>query len=209
MSELDDLAWCFLGNRGSLDQVYNLAKQCKDIEGQFVECGIASGPGIAAMKRACPHKTVYGYDSFQGIQLAGPNDNEQPGVGQIIHPLDGSVNYLQSSGVTVCTKAWVIEQLVRWHFHPDDFILVEGWVQNTLQVVAPQRVALLRLDMDIYDPTLYALRFFWGRLSEGGILLIDDWNLSGVVKACGDFFKEINYSPMWITNEQNPVYLVK
>lgn len=204
---IKDLRWCFLGHPDSLDQVYNLSKSVADIEGDLVECGIASGSGIAAMKRACPNKTVWGYDSFQGIQLAGKNDTEQPGVGEITHDVNGDL--LVSSGVTVCSMDWVTGLLKGWGFKENDFKLVEGWVQNTLPTNKPEKIALLRLDMDIYDPTLFALEQLWPRLQKGGILIIDDGNLTGVVMACAHYFKSIGYSPKWIYSGHNPFYLIK
>lgn len=199
----------FYGSRESADQLYRLAKQCAKIPGDFVECGIAMGSGIAIMKKAVPEKIVWGYDSFQGIHLAGPNDTEQPGVGEKLQaPEDG--NLLVSSGVTVHTRDQVNEILFEYmDFKEDDFILVEGWVQDTLPIMKPKKIALLRLDMDLYDPTLVALKELWPRMSKGAVLLIDDGNLSGVVKACDDFFKDLGYSPKWIQEGGNPFYLVK
>lgn len=207
---LNDLQWCFCGSRESLEQVYNLALKCADIKGDFVECGIASGSGIAAMKRAVPDKKVWGYDSFQGIQMAGPKDEEQPGKGQITHNVDVPLNdLLVSSGVTVCSREWVDGLLKGWGFVESDFILVEGWVQHTLPKMKPDKIALLRLDMDIYDATIVALEHLWVRLSNGGVLLIDDGNLKGVVNAVEDYFARIGYTPNWVKDSENPYYLFK
>lgn len=197
----------FYGSRASADLLYRLASQV-DVMGDFVECGIAMGSGIAIMKLARPNRTVWGYDSFQGIHLAGPNDDQQPGIGAITHDVNGEL--LVSSGVTVHTREQV-DTILYEHlkFKEDDFILVEGWVQETLPKIKPKKIALLRLDMDLYDPTFCALTHLWKRLTKGGILLVDDGNLSGVVKACGDFFKGIGYSPKWITDSENPIYLIK
>lgn len=198
----------FYGSRKSADQVFELAKRCEKIKGDFVECGIAMGSGIAIMKQACPDKTVWGYDSFQGIHLAGVHDDEQPGIGKITHDTGG--NLLVSSGVTVHTREQVNTILFDYlKFKEDDFILVEGWVQETLPKMKPKKIGFLRLDMDLYDHTLFALQQLWGKLSRGGILLIDDGNLAGVVKACDTFFKSIGYFPNWISEGENPVYIVK
>lgn len=202
---LNDLIDRFYGSRASLEQVYNLAKKVQGLRGDLVECGIAMGSGIAAMKRACPEKTVWGYDSFQGIHRAGPNDTEQPGIGPI--PSDAVLisNDLVPSGVTVHPRAQVEEILSCLGFKYDDFILVEGWVQETLPMIQPKQIALLRLDMDLYDPTLCALEYLWPKLVKGGVLLVDDGNLSGVMKACEDYLGEVN----WIRNGENPVYIIK
>jgi hypothetical protein len=196
----------FYGSRRSAVQVYELAKKCETVKGDFVECGIAMGSGIAIMKIACPDKTVWGYDSFQGIPMAGPKDTEQPGVG----PIENGTGELVSSGITVHTRDQVNEILFQYlKFKEDDFILVEGWVEETLPKMKPKKIAFLRLDMDLYNPTFVALEHLWGKLSKGGVLLVDDGNLAGVVRACEDFFKSINYTPNWVHEGENPIYLVK
>lgn len=198
----------FYGSKKSADQVYNLAIRCDKIPGDFVECGIAMASGIALMKLACPNKTVWGYDSFQGIHLAGPDDTEQPGLGKISH--DTSGNLLVSSGVTVHTREQVNKILFEYlGFKETDFVLVEGWVQETLPVIKPNKIAFLRLDMDLHDPTLFALEQLWPRLSKRGCLLVDDGNLAGVVKACDTYFKSIGYNPEWKNDGENPIYLFK
>ncbi len=208
---LNDLAWCFCGARESLEQVYNLSMQAKALDGDLVECGIASGSGIAAMKKACPEKMVWGYDSFEGIQLCGPKDTEQPGKSKIEHDVNvPKEDLLVTSGVTVCSREWVDTTLKGWGFNPDkDFTLIEGWVQETLPIIKPKKIALLRLDMDIYDPTYFALEELWPRIVKGGILIIDDANLVGVVRACDEFFHEIGYTPKWVKDSLNPMYLYK
>lgn len=203
---INDLIQRFYGSVDSLNQVYDLALKCKDLPGDFVECGIAMGSGIAAMKRAAPEKRVWGYDSFQGIHLAGPNDTEQPGIGKITHDTSGDL--LVSSGVTVHTREQVNIILFDYlKFKEDDFTLVEGWVQETLPKIKPKKIAFLRLDMDLYDPTLCALEHLWPRLVKGGVLLIDDYNsCAGVAKACNEFLRGAE----WVhTVKQNPVYLIK
>lgn len=198
----------FYGSRKSADQVFDLAQRCEKIAGDYVECGIAMGSGIAIMKLAAPKKTVWGYDSFQGIHLAGPNDDEQPGIGAITHDVNGEL--LVSSGITVHTREQVNTILFDYlKFKEDDFILVEGWVQDTLPKMKPKKIAFLRLDMDLHDPTLFALEQLWPKLSKGGCLLVDDGNLSGVVRACEKYFKSIGYSPDWKKDSENPIYLFK
>lgn len=204
---LADIRARFYGSTKSLVQLAELSALCREIPGDFVECGIAMGSGIACMKRACPNKLVWGYDSFQGIQLAGPKDSEQPGIGgPITH--DTSGNLLVSSGITVHSREQVNDILFnQLEFKEDDFILVEGWIQETLPKFKPKKIALLRLDMDLYDPTLFALEQLYPRLSKGGVLLIDDYgSCSGVAKACFDYFGTVGWN--CITGE-NPAYLIK
>ena len=55
----------------------------------------------------------------------------------------------------------------RIHYHP-------GLVEDTTPDEAPETIALLRLDTDWYASTKHELEHLYGRLSPGGILILDD-----------------------------------
>jgi hypothetical protein len=75
--------------------------------------------------------------------------------------------------------------------------LVEGWVQHTLPEYVDKidKIAVLRLDMDIYYPTKIALEYLFDKVVEGGVVVIDDWALDGCQTACKEFFKFKNIEP--------------
>lgn len=56
----------------------------------------------------------------------------------------------------------------RIHFH-------RGKVEATIPSLAPDNIALLRLDTDWYQSTRHELEHLYPRLSIGGILIIDDY----------------------------------
>ena len=54
------------------------------------------------------------------------------------------------------------------------------------------RLSLLHLDMDLYEPTLAALKAFWPRLLTGGVVLFDEYAIRewpGESEAVEEFFK--------------------
>jgi len=48
-------------------------------------------------------------------------------------------------------------------------------VEETIQNGAPDQISILRLDTDWYESTLHELNHLFPRLSEGGVLIIDDY----------------------------------
>jgi hypothetical protein len=53
--------------------------------------------------------------------------------------------------------------------------------------------ALVHLDMDLYEPTLGALRYFAPRLARGGVIVLDDFRVPGcpgVEQAFREFFRD-------------------
>lgn len=188
------------------------------IEGDIVECGIAAGGNFAFMIIGCLsmnekcNRTFWGYDSFQGIQLAGPNDTEQAGIGAITHDVNvPAEDLLVSSGITVHPEDEVRNNLVKWGLWDKARIkLVSGWVQHSMEDQTPDKIAILRLDMDIYEPTAYVLRKLYDRISKGGIVIIDDWALAGVRKAVEEFWDGIGITPEIRTIENStPIWWVK
>ena len=186
------------------------------IEGDVVELGVAAGGNFATMLMGCRDAGImrkgWGFDSFQGIQLAGKKDTSQPGIGEITHDVEvPDEALLVSSGITVHPKQNVIDNLTSWGLY-DNVELVEGWVQHTLPVYADKidKIAVLRLDMDIYYPTKIALEFLFDKVVKGGVVVIDDWALDGARLACEEYFESIKYKPTYIAvPNSTPVYFYK
>jgi len=90
--------------------------------------------------------------------------------------------------------------------------LIQGWVQNTIpqQIDKIDKIAILRLDMDVYHPTIFTLEALWDKISVGGIVIIDDWALDGVRIACEEFFEAKGINPEINTIENStPTYFYK
>jgi len=65
-----------------------------------------------------------------------------------------------------------------------------GRFQDTSAGVAGKAFVFVHLDVDLYEPTLFALRFFDSRLTAGGIVVVDDFGSTtcpGVQRAVDQF----------------------
>lgn len=189
-STLDQIAGTLYTTLNTQRHSYDIAREAvsRGIPGDIVECGIAACGNFAtmivgALSAGGDDRRFWGFDSFQGIQLAGPRDLSQPGIGSISHNVHvPEEELLVSSGVTVHSREAAIESLKNWGLWGRVQIeLVEGWVQHTLPVHAEriERIAILRLDMDLYAPTKCALEWLAPKVVSGGTIIIDDWDLSG------------------------------
>ena len=59
--------------------------------------------------------------------------------------------------------------------------LVKGWFSDTLKAEVAQTVreiAFARVDCDLYEPCVACLDYLAGRLSNGAILVFDDWTFN-------------------------------
>ena len=64
---------------------------------------------------------------------------------------------------------------------------LEGWFKDTLPKAPIDRLAVLRLDGDMYEATIQALDGLYDRLSPGGFVIVDDYYLPPCAKAILDF----------------------
>lgn len=203
-----DKVVCYSVNQTKYNS-FILGKHVNDsqISGSIVECGIAAGGNLSLLKFGCEHsevktsRTFWGFDSFVGIQRAGKHDGGQPGMPEGSITWDINVpeeDLLISTGVTAHSKDNVIDNLKSWGAYDNSIVLVEGWIQHTLTDEILEDVgtiAILRLDMDVHDPTKFALEKLYPRLAKGGFLIIDDWGCAGARKATLDYFESLEIKP--------------
>ena len=173
-----------------LEFTYKVACDVSIIDGDFIECGVAAGSQLAMMNKALTdkgvNKSVYGYDSYQGIPYATIEDESQPAIGAIDK---NNLGLLKTTGVSSHSKESVIENFKTWGVSLDNVTLVEGWFQNTLSKTDTGKISVLRLDGDLYESTKVCLEVLYPKVEKGGLIIIDDYELAGCKKAVHDYIK--------------------
>lgn len=199
---------------------YDQAVKYKDAPGVYVECGVAAGAQIIAMAAGAPNKTIYAFDSFEGIPLASNKDNQAPGLHfftkaeQMALP-DPGKQVLQSSGATVVSLE-DFEQHIRASGvnMPERIFAVKGWFEEMipkfLDTIAPAKaigfdfpIAILRLDGDLYNSTYVCLKYLYPKVIKGGLVIIDDWALPGCRYAVLDYFDLGTFPKMKFIEDKN------
>lgn len=72
------------------------------------------------------------------------------------------------------------------------------------------KIALLNLDTDIYEPAVTILKHFYPLISEGGVLISDDYRVfPGETKAIDDFFKDKKVTIQNFPNLKTPHFIIK
>lgn len=204
LSELIPYADAAYAKRDAIQLTYDLTRKVveQNIPGVLVECGVAAGAQIGVMghclRKMDANRTIYGFDSFQGIPLAGPNDNEQPGIGAIDpnRPIPSDLReLLKTSGVAVHSLDNVQANLVRWKLNLAQFRLIPGWFQDTMPVNDIDKIALLRLDGDLYESTKVCLERLYPKVQRGGFVIIDDYALKGCNQATKEYWATLKEPP--------------
>lgn len=144
------------------------------IPGDLVECGVwRGGAGIlmAGMLAAqgSTGRRVWLADSFAGLP---PPDPELDGSGDVAH--------LNTAGLAV-SLAEVKSNIERFGLLDRSVRFLEGWFADTLPKAPIERIAVLRLDGDLYHSTMDALDSLYDKVTPRGFVIIDDY---GCIPSC-------------------------
>ena len=119
------------------------------IPGAFAELGVWRGVTSAFLHRLAPERTLYLFDTFAGFPdadlPAGADDRR----------------FRDTSEAAVRARVGASENVV----------LRPGYVPDTLAGLEDEQFAFVLLDLDLYDPTLASLEFFYPRIPPGGYLV--------------------------------------
>jgi hypothetical protein len=85
------------------------------------------------------------------------------------------------------------EEEVRRALAGFDFVtLYKGWIPERFDAVRDRRFSFVHVDVDLYAPIRKSLEFFYPRLIDGGILVVDDYGFTqfpGAKKATDEFLR--------------------
>jgi hypothetical protein len=69
----------------------------------------------------------------------------------------------------------VIELFDRYELLDDKVNFIKGWFKDTLTKAPIEKLAVLRLDGDLYESTMDALNPLYDKVSPGGFIIVDDY----------------------------------
>jgi O-methyltransferase len=180
----------------SPDRIYALIQAVRyissnGIAGAIVECGVWRGGSMAAVARTLlqlkdTSRDLYLFDTFEGMTPPTEKDIDHGGMpaAQVLSrdidarygdaPLEQVKDLLYPTGY----------RRQKMHFVPGD-------VDKTIPAHAPEVISLLRLDTDWYESTKHELTHLFPRLSQSGVIIIDDYgHWKGSRQACDEYFAQ-------------------
>jgi O-methyltransferase len=81
----------------------------------------------------------------------------------------------------------VRSNFARYGLLDDQVRFLEGWFADTLPSAPIERLAVLRLDGDMYASTMDALEPLYPKVSPGGFVIVDDYALPGCRRAVDEY----------------------
>lgn len=177
---------------------WEIYKRIMDLPGSILELGVSRGVSFFSFYKflEITHPTdtgrrVFGLDSFEGLtdfsekdgsgsNAAGAADKKEGGWSA--GPVEGEIDAL----VELFNKDNVLAR--------ERIKLIKGRVQNALEPFLADhpglRFSLVHFDMDLYEPTKYALEALWDRILPGGAIVFDEYAVvpwEGETRAVDEF----------------------
>jgi hypothetical protein len=152
------------------------------VPGDLMETGVWRGGGTVFMRgyleaHGMPDRLVWAADSFEGL----------PAPSQ---PQDAGRDFSAARMPILAVSLDEVQEVFRRYDLLDDRVrFLKGWFRDTLPAAPVDRLAVLRLDGDLYESTRDALVPLYDKLSSGGFVIVDDYGDFGPCRQAVDEFR--------------------
>lgn len=173
---------------------FELFQMIQNVPGAIFECGVHYGGGVSSWQHLSEiyepvnfTRRIYGFDTFEGFPNVTRSDNE----GQKLAHSAGDFSVGNQQSLIIDTLDSI--ECTRKVFVPERFNIVVGDIASTLPKLLAEdssiSIALLYLDLDLYEPTVSTLNACKDRLTKGSVVVFDEYadpNWPGETKALSD-----------------------
>lgn len=180
---------------------YELFKKIYNLPGIIIDLGVFRGASTFTWAKLCEifcptdvRKMVYGFDSFEGFPALTEEDGKEDL--QCDRKTGGfSPGSSIENDLSLAQKAMNQDKHIK-HINRIEFI--KGDVIKTIPDFVKAKgnglkIALLNIDLDLYEPTRVALEHFVPHMVRGGIIIADEYALEsfgGETKAIDEYFRK-------------------
>lgn len=167
LKRLDNLQFCMESVRKN------------NVPGDFIETGVWRGGSTIFMRGFLKayndsNRKVWVADSFQG--LPRPKNPKT----------DIDISHYKELAIPL---EEVKSNYTKYDLLDDQVVFLKGWFSETLPKAPIEKLAVLRLDGDMYESTMDALNSLYPKLSIGGYVIVDDYAIDVCAKAIHDYRK--------------------
>jgi len=169
------------------------AFHAKQLEGDFVECGVYRG--MHAMStithidfKSLKDRKYYLFDTFCGLDKEFSSEEE----------------YLSYEDDYPDCYEFVVDSFKEY----PNVVIIKGSVPKTLSQADIRKVSYLHIDMNCVLPELEAIKYFWPKLETGAIVILDDYGWPGhenQKKAMDDFCSSVGVKVLSLPTGQGMI----
>ena len=178
----------------TVERCYSLYKAIQyitkgDIQGDIVECGIWRGgsamlAALTLIQNNQTHRKIYLYDTYEG--MSEPTDKDID-----IHGVPYRLLWKKEKELLTVSLDEVKNNMLSTGYPKENIIFVKGMVEKIIPRTLPNKIALLRLDTDLYESTYHELIHLYPKVTTQGVVIIDDYgHFQGSQEATDKYFSQ-------------------
>ncbi|EAL3634232.1 methyltransferase [Campylobacter coli] len=177
-----DLSLTFIPYYARLNfiKIISLEFQNKNIMGSVAELGVFRGKTAKEINRIFKNDIFYLFDTFEGFNEK--DINEEIGLAK-----QANINDFSNTSLNFVKKQMP---------YLDKCCFVEGYFPETIvKIPQDEKFKFVNIDMDLYQPILEGLVYFYSKLVKDGVILIHDYfhpYYTGAKRAVDEFCKNNN-----------------
>jgi len=189
-----------------IDQ-YEIYKKILNVKGDIVECGVFKGASLIRLAtfrdliEDSQKRKILGFDSFGKFPMPKININKHSDI-------NFAKRHDKNIGIGIAIeklRLYLKKKKIK------NFDLIKGNVINTIPKYfenKKNKIALLHLDLDIYEPTEFVLNYLVKRIPKGGVILLDDYNhIKGATLATDNFIKNNKLKIKKVSKKGRPSFI--
>jgi hypothetical protein len=169
---------------------YELYKTISGLPGHVVECGVFKGTSLlrfCTYREICEtsfSRKIIGFDAFGEF----PSSTHKDDLEFIARFASTAGSGISKSELERCLQLKGFENVE----------LIQGDINQTVpsfvELHPELKIAMLHIDVDVYEPTKCALEKMFRSLVTGGLLVLDDYGtVSGATRAVDEYFAGSGY----------------
>lgn len=179
------------------------------VSGDVAEAGVDYGDCSWIINEVFPERKFYLYDTFSGF--------DQHDIEIEKHHQYTSIEFFESANYFKRTQFKTSEEQIEYVQkrlkHPANAVFKKGYFPETAREDENNLFAFVSLDMDLYQPILSGIEFFYPRLNKGGYMMIHDYNhreFHGIKKAVAECEKIFGIIPKFpLPDQGGSIVIVK
>lgn len=191
---------------GKLLAHYELFKLITNLPGEIIEFGVYKGASLVRWNtfreilESQFSRKIIGFDAFGEFPVSG--DEEDVKFIKKFEAAGGNGLDYETIDFFLDKKGFQNYQLIQG----DIFLTLPKYLEQNPFL----KIALLHLDMDIYEPTKFVLEQIFDRVVPNGIIVIDDYNaVNGATRAVDEFVERKNLKLQKLSLNYIPTFIVR
>jgi len=161
----------------------------RNIEGDVINIGIYKGGGSLYMKALFESfgvkKNWWLFDSFEGFDRKSLTKTKDiDALNLFDEKAQLTSEFPSPENIQSLFKSVNLESNIH---------VIKGFIEKTFLQPYSEKISLLHIDVDFYEPTYFSLSKFYSKLNIGGWVIIDDYNVDIFsCKESVDDFRNVN-----------------